>query len=130
MTGEMWKLVEFAIWGLLGGLIGAIGKAGRLTLPHVLIEKTRSGVTRRVIDLGFVAAPFIGSVIGAAVDGRPLTALAFGVTAGFAGPAFVKVIAETTLRLFGYAIRAMAEEMERRPGVGDGAAPARADGGS
>ncbi len=75
---------------------------------------------------GIVGA-FIGAVIGAAVDGRPLTALAFGVTAGFAGPAFVKVIADTTLRMFGYAVKAMAEEMERRPAAGEGTAAARAD---
>jgi hypothetical protein len=122
MTGEQWKLVEYALWGGLAALIGAMAKSRRLTLPQIFVVRRDGKVKRRVIDMGFLVAPLMGGLLAAVVDGRPSTAVAYGLAAGYAGPALVNAIVDGVLNGLGYAVKTM------RSRRGDGETGEKSDG--
>jgi len=101
LTFDQLKLLEYAGYGLASGVIGTMARERRLTLPR--IYKVRDGTNRAetVVDPGFLAAPVLGAVLAMIVDGRPQTALAYGLAAGFVGPALLHSLLEPLLKRFG-----------------------------
>jgi hypothetical protein len=91
-------LCAFAVWGLIGGLIGASTRTHRLELPRVVCEHSKTGQVKRYVDPGFLTAAVFGAVVAAAIDGRPWTALAYGIAVGYAGPAIVRALVDRVLR--------------------------------
>jgi len=87
-TMEAW--MPFALWGAGGALIGSMVREDGLQLPRVYVKKNGTGAERTYIDPGFLVALIAGAVLAAWIDGRPQTALAYGVACGFAGPAALR----------------------------------------
>ncbi|MFN3652209.1 MAG: hypothetical protein ACK47B_21740 [Armatimonadota bacterium] len=102
MTPFHWKLVEFFIYGAIGGLIGAMTKSRSLELPRIVVKRQKDGEVRKFIDMGFLAAPFLGGALAAYFDGRPETAIVYGVTSGYAGPSLLNALGDTLLKRVGY----------------------------
>jgi hypothetical protein len=95
------KLLEFAAFGFTAGIIGTMARERKLTLPRIYKIKELDGGTETVIDPGFLAAPVLGAALAMIVDGRPETALAYGLAAGFVGPSLLQSLLEPVLRKFG-----------------------------
>lgn len=101
LTPAHWKLLEFAAFGFFSGIIGTMARERKLTLPRIYKIKDPQGGTETVVDSGFLVAPVLGAVLAMIVDGRPETALAYGLAAGFVGPALLQSVLEPVLRKFG-----------------------------
>lgn len=97
LTPEQWKVLEYLAWGGAAGLIGAMTKSRRMTLPRITCEREKDGSTVKVLDWGFLVAPFLGALVAAVVDGRPQTAVAYGLACGFAGPSLLNIVTEWVL---------------------------------
>jgi hypothetical protein len=101
MTHDPLTLLAFAGYGAAAALVTAIAKTRKLELPHVIRRGVNPGDRVFLIDVGFLAAPLLGGVIAAIVDGRPQTALAYGVAVGFAGTAVVNSVIDPILSKLG-----------------------------
>lgn len=95
------KLAWFFLYGAVGGLIGAMAKSRRLTLPRITVEREADGELVKEWDSGFLWAPFLGGALAAIVDGRPETAIAYGLASGYAGPAIINAVVDPILKKFG-----------------------------
>lgn len=103
------KLAEYALFGAIGALIGAMTKSRSLTLPHLTLEKRRNGETVKGWDPGFLAAPFLGAALAMYFDTRPENAIAWGLAAGTAGPAIITLITDKLLSLAGLKVGGLPE---------------------
>lgn len=101
MSPEAWKILEYAAWGGAGALLGSVAHTRTLQLPRIVRRGVDPGDQVVLLDLGFLVAPILGAVLAAIVDGRPQTAVAYGIAAGYAGPAFANALLDALLRRIG-----------------------------
>jgi hypothetical protein len=92
----LWRLCQYAAYGAVGGFVGVLAKSGRLELPH-LVRRSEDGERAVMIDLGFLGSLILGAVLAAVMDGRPQTAIAYGLAAGFVGPAALNCVLDPLL---------------------------------
>ncbi len=114
MHADFPTICQFFGWGALGGLIGGATKSHRLQLPRVIRRGVDPGDRVILIDLGFLASILLGGTVAMIVDGRVQTALAYGLAAGFAGPAVVNALIDPLLRKIGMP-PAVPDEKEPQP---------------
>lgn len=118
------KILESAGWGALGALVAMAGKTRRLMLPHLVRRGVEDGEHVYLVDLGFLAAPLLGAALAMMLDGRPQTALAYGVTAGYAGPAVLNAVLDPFLKKIGMGpVQPMDGEGEKKDEVAQPGAP-------
>jgi hypothetical protein len=98
---EFLHYLTFALYGGVGALLCAAAKQRTLEMPRVVRKRDADGDVRTVIDLGFLAAPLLGAIVAAYVDGRPATALAWGALCGYAGPAILNWVFDPWLKKLG-----------------------------
>lgn len=103
------KLAEYAFFGAIGGLIGAMTKSSRLTLPRLTLEKRRNGEVVKIWDPGFLSAPFLGAGLAMYFDTSPQNAIAWGLVGGFVGPAMMSIFTDKLLSVFGLKVGGMPE---------------------
>lgn len=115
MPPEYLKLAEYAVFGAVGALIGAAAKNRSLELPRVTRKKEKSGAVVKSLDLGFLTAPLLGAVLAAVVDGRPQTGIAYGLAAGFAGPAIINAVLDPIIARLGMPLAPTPTSTTRRP---------------
>ena len=108
------KLLVYAVFGAVGGLIGVASKGEALGLPRVLTVKDKDGSSRRMWDPGFLMSVFLGAGIAAWRDGSYEQAIAWGLAAGFVGPALLKTLLDSYFRKLG-AIGAPAPPVKAEP---------------
>lgn len=101
MHADLITNLEFCAWGALGGLIGGATKTHKLQLPRVIRRGAEPGDRVVLIDLGFLASILLGGTVAMIVDGRVQTALAYGLAAGFAGPAVVNALLDPLFHKLG-----------------------------
>lgn len=101
LTTEQWKLLEYAGYGFLGALVASMVKERSIRLPTIYIHKDTDGVTRRYVDPGFIGAALLGAIIAAIMDGRPQTAIAYGVASAFVGLEILKPIIAGVMGILG-----------------------------
>jgi hypothetical protein len=117
MTPEQLKILEFAAFGFLGGVIGVMARSERLALPRIVAERQADGQVVRFIDPGFLASCLLGALLAAWRDGRPETAIVYGLASGYVGPALLKRLIERLLKHAGLdSDTPAAREDERVPG--------------
>ena len=109
LTPEHVKLLEYAVYGGLSALVGSMTKSRSLTLPRLVTYHEKNGQVKKIWDPGLLVAPFGGAIIAAIVDGRPQTALAYGVAVGFAGPAVFSVLSDAVIKRLGYVLGGLPE---------------------
>jgi hypothetical protein len=103
------KLAEYAFFGAIGGLIGAMAKSRTLTLPRIVITRRKSGEVVKVVDTGFLSAPFLGASLAMYFDTRPENAIAWGLACGFAGPSIITALLEALMKQAGFKIGGLPE---------------------
>lgn len=91
----------FFAYGAVGGIVGAMSKSRRLRLPRVIRHVEKDGDLVVEVDAGFLLAPLLGGLVAMLLDGRPATAIGWGLACGYAGPAIVNVIVDGMLRKLG-----------------------------
>lgn len=100
MSPEVLKLLEYAAYGAVGALAGVVGKSGELRLPRLRRRALKDGDVVIALDLGFIAALLLGAILAAWIDGRPQTALAYGLASGYAGPSLLSAMVTEFQRRF------------------------------
>lgn len=114
LTPEQWKILEYLAWGGASGLIGSMTKSRRMTLPHLTCIRERDGRVVKGFDWGFLAAPLLGAVVAAAVDGRPSTAIAYGLACGYAGPSLLNLIVDWGLGKLGLMLGGLPSQSDKK----------------
>ena len=109
LTPEHAKLLGYAVYGGIAGLIGAMAKSRRLTLPRIVTYRERDGEVVKMIDVGFLAAPFLGALLAAYFDTKPENAIAWGLASGYAGPSVCNAILDELLKRFGINVGGLPE---------------------
>ena len=116
MEHQPLSLLIFAGYGAIGAFIGAISKTRKLELPRIIRRGVSLADRVTLIDVGFLGAPLLGAVLAAIVDGRPQTAIAYGIAAGFAGPAVINSVIDPILARIGMEdMNTSRQEGERKP---------------
>lgn len=98
------KILEYAAWGFIGGLIGLMSKNRRLEMPRMVVHRERDGRTSKWLDVGFLSSPFLGSALAIYFDTRPENALAWGMVAGYAGSSVLTLLQERLLSAAGFKV--------------------------
>jgi len=98
---DSFKILEFAAYGAAAALLGTMVRDGRLQVPRIYSERGREGHPVRFIDPGFLGSVLLGAALAAYFDGRAQTAAAYGLAAGYAGPALLNALAEPLLKRLG-----------------------------
>ena len=101
MDHQPLTLLLFSAYGAAGAFIGSVSKTRKLELPRIIRRGVKLEDRVTLIDVGFLGAPLLGAVLAAVVDGRPQTALAYGIAAGFAGPAVINSVIDPILARIG-----------------------------
>lgn len=109
MSPEHQQLLAYALYGSLGGLIGAMAKSRRLTLPRIVTRRDADGEVAKMIDVGFLAAPFLGAALAMYFDTSPPNAIAWGLAGGYAGPTVVNTVVDQMLKRFGIIVGGLPE---------------------
>lgn len=101
MSPDHLEMLQFAAFGGLGGLLGSACKTRTLQLPRILRRGVNPEERVVLLDLGFLAAPLLGGILAAVIDGRPSTAIAYGLASGWVGPAVVNAVLDPFLAKIG-----------------------------
>jgi predicted Na+-dependent transporter len=101
MHVEWQTAAAFFGYGAIGGIVGAMSKSRRLRLPRVIRRVARDGDHIIEVDSGFLLAPLLGGLVAMIVDGRPETAIGWGLACGYSGPAIVNAIVDGLLKKLG-----------------------------
>ncbi len=102
MSPEYVKILEYAAWGGVGGIAGAMTKGQRIELPRIVLERESDGHVRKFIDPGFLGSIVLGAVLAIYFDTSPQNALAWGVASGYVGPAILGVFTDAFMKFQGY----------------------------
>jgi hypothetical protein len=114
------KLLEYAAFGSVGAIVGAMAKCRKVQLPRVSVERTRDGETVTVIDMGFLTAPLLGACLAMYFDTNAPNAIAWGLAAGFVGPSLLNSMIDPLLKRLGFdpdapAVAVIPARPERQP---------------
>lgn len=100
MDAQQWELLWFALYGGSAAFVASITRTGRLVVPRPRRRRDPDG-DEWSWDLGSFAAAPLGALLAAVFDGRPQTAIAYGLAAGVAGPALLSALTDPLLKKLG-----------------------------
>jgi hypothetical protein len=70
-------------------------------MPRFICKRERNGETVKFVDPGFLTSVFLGAALAIYFDTKPENAIAWGLGAGFAGPAILRSLIDSLLKRLG-----------------------------
>jgi hypothetical protein len=93
-------MMQFFAFGGVAAFLAGLVKEGKLQLPCLYHQKGEDGVTRTYVDPGFLLNIVVGGIGAAILDGRPVTAIVYGIASVFIGREMLRPLVEIALKQY------------------------------